>query len=189
MTSLIDLRVSPVERPSIRDDVGLDLRVTTGVGEGPNELAAFDAALFRAGIANFNLIYLSSVIPAGSRIKRSKVDLRNAGWGDRLYIVIAQERVKVRNQDAWAGVGWVQEHETGNGLFVEHHGSSQDQVEELIDASLTSMVKYRDRNFGPIDMQLAGTRCVDDPVCALVAVVYGSESWNVTGVNDVADVA
>lgn len=45
--------------------------VTAGVAECPTALSAFDAALMDAGIANYNLIYLSSVIPGGSVIKRT----------------------------------------------------------------------------------------------------------------------
>jgi arginine decarboxylase len=44
----------------------LEIQVTTGTGEGPTPLAAFDAALLDAGVANYNLILLSSVIPAGA---------------------------------------------------------------------------------------------------------------------------
>ena len=39
---------------------GLDISITSGLGQGPTTLAAFDAALRDAGIANFNLIRLSS---------------------------------------------------------------------------------------------------------------------------------
>ena len=41
--------------------------LSTGLGVGPTALAAFDAALLDAGVANYNLICLSSVIPPGRR--------------------------------------------------------------------------------------------------------------------------
>jgi hypothetical protein len=44
------------------------IRVTSGTGTGPTELAAFDAALLDAGVANYNLIPLShSWIPSIAR--------------------------------------------------------------------------------------------------------------------------
>ena len=46
--------------------VGMKIIVTSGTGEGPTSLAAFDAALLDAGVANYNLICLSSIIPPGS---------------------------------------------------------------------------------------------------------------------------
>lgn len=41
----------------------LDICLSSGTGEGPTPLAAFDAALPDAGVANYNLLCLSSVIP------------------------------------------------------------------------------------------------------------------------------
>ena len=41
----------------------------TATGTGRTLLAAFDDALLAAGVANFNLITLSSVIPPGSSIR------------------------------------------------------------------------------------------------------------------------
>ncbi|HEY1644757.1 MAG TPA: pyruvoyl-dependent arginine decarboxylase, partial [Candidatus Saccharimonadales bacterium] len=99
----------------------MKINITTGTGVGPTELAAFDNALVNAGIANFNLIYLSSVIPPGSEVIDSPIPIKPDGnWGDRLYIVIGQKRTSVRNQEAWAGVGWMQDPETKKGLLVEH---------------------------------------------------------------------
>ena len=44
----------------------MQIHLASGVGSGPTELAAFDAALAAAGVANYNLLYLSSVIPPAS---------------------------------------------------------------------------------------------------------------------------
>ena len=41
----------------------MTITLSTGTGEGPTPLAAFDAALVDAGVADHNLICLSSVIP------------------------------------------------------------------------------------------------------------------------------
>jgi arginine decarboxylase len=41
----------------------MQIHVSSGRGEGPTPLAAFDAALRDAGVSNYNLIALSSVIP------------------------------------------------------------------------------------------------------------------------------
>jgi hypothetical protein len=43
---------------------------------------------------------------------------------------MAEMRVDTPNIEAWAGIGWVQDKETGKGLFVEHEGNSQHTVEE-----------------------------------------------------------
>lgn len=46
----------------------MQIQISEGVGNGPTELAAFDQALVNAGVANYNLIYLSSVLPPGSEV-------------------------------------------------------------------------------------------------------------------------
>ena len=84
------------------------VQVASGLGSGPTKLAAFDAALMSAGVANFNLLVLSSVIPGGTEVAvRERPIEVDGAWGDRLYVVMAQECVTSRNAEAWAGLGWV----------------------------------------------------------------------------------
>lgn len=196
----------PGSRPNGRRTAALHRRadvhrsvidVTSGIGSGPTKLSAFDAALREAGIANFNLIHLSSVIPPGSEIVKSPVqrhpfirahveqpsedhgEHRQLGaWGDRLYVVLADRRVERPHEEAWAGVGWVQEEATGRGLFVEHAGHSESQVQADIESSLEGLIRGRpDVRFGPGDLLIRGTVCIDEPVCALVAAAFESEPW------------
>lgn len=155
----------------------MEICVTKGYGTGHTELSAFDSALHDAGIANYNLIRLSSVIPVGSEVEICQ--LKGNGhdeFGYRLYVVYAQQRESTIGKEAWAGVGWVQA-EDGRGLFVEHKGSTEKEVHELIHKSLTDMVRYRDYRFGEIQHVIVGKLCEDKPVCALVASVYASEPW------------
>jgi arginine decarboxylase len=165
---------------------GLTISVTAGLGAGPNPLAAFDAALLGAGIANFNLIRLSSVIPTGAVLDRAG-DHRPApagGWGDRLYVVLADSRITDPALEAWAGIGWVQDEGSGDGLFVEHEGHSRAEVERQIEASLGALCAGRSRSFGPPQAEVVGTPYLGEPTCALVAAVYGSEPWRVDPVID-----
>jgi hypothetical protein len=47
----------------------LRIRLCSGSGEGPTPLAAFDAALMDAGVADHNLLCLSSVIPPNAIVE------------------------------------------------------------------------------------------------------------------------
>src|SRR5438128_2149602 len=115
----------------------MKIRITEGVGTGPTELSAFDHALVRAGVANYNIIYLSSVLPPNSEIEFStKAKEPEGEWGDRLYVVMAQKRTSQRNQEAWAGIGWMQDLVTKKGLLVEHEGHSETEVKADIEHSL-----------------------------------------------------
>jgi arginine decarboxylase len=170
----------PVKPVSVRENkgtVGLDIFVTTGVGEGSTPLSAFDRALFEAGIGNYNLVVLSSVIPRGTTIVRKQWHGDDDEWGYRLYVVLAEQRQTVVGKEAWAGLGWVQNEDDGRGLFVEHHGDTRHTVEQQIEASLASMCAYRSDSFGPPQMATVGTVCTGEPVCALVSAVYESQGW------------
>jgi arginine decarboxylase len=153
------------------------LQVTSGTGEAGTELAAFDAALGDAGIANANLIRLSSVIPAGATVLEKRPDLPLAEWGWRLYVVIAEQRASRAGEQAWAGIGWIQDPADGRGLFVEHEGGSEQEIEDLIEESLACMRATRDDTFGPTQMVTRGISCTGRPVGAVVAAVYASVPW------------
>lgn len=154
------------------------IQVVSSTGSGPTDLAAFDSALNDAGIANYNLLKLSSVIPPKTKIQElERAENLPGDWGDRLYVVMAEERTSTPNTEAWAGVGWVQDSKTGKGLFVEHEGSSESRVRKDIEQSLTALMATRNVDFGPIHMKVVGKTCVHSPVCAMVVAVYQASDW------------
>lgn len=154
------------------------IKITSGTGSGSTKLSSFDAALFSAGIANYNLIHLSSIIPENFQPVKEKVNLNNIEFGHRLYVVLASDSIDVPGQEIWAGVGWVMtKGETPKGLFVEHTGSNQEEVISLIKKSLTDMISYRPESFGEIDYEVVGIKCNEKPVSAVVAAIYQSEDW------------
>jgi arginine decarboxylase len=174
------VRTQPDRLETRRSSSTVTIRITSGIGRGPNTLAAFDGALRAAGIANYNLLRLSSVIPTGAVLERPEpADLDLTGdWGDRLYVVLAEMRIVDPSYEAWAGIGWVQDDHTGRGLFVEHEGHSRAEVEREIDASLTSLCAGRPQSFGPHRTEIIGTPHLGEPTCALVAAVFESEPWS-----------
>lgn len=156
----------------------LRIRVTAGTGERPTALAAFDGALLEAGIANYNLIQLSSVIPDGATVEAGHFIAPADQFGYRLYLVMASCQEMEIAKEAWAGLGWVQEPTTRRGLFVEATGPSRDHVASTIDATLRPMMADRDMHFGPIHSHIVGIECRGLPVCAVVGAVYRSEGWD-----------
>jgi arginine decarboxylase len=160
----------------------MQIHLTSGIGSGPTKLSAFDAALNDAGIANYNLIRLSSVIPPSTEIVNHEnhtipKSTLPGEWGDRLYVVMAEQREERPNAEAWAGIGWVQDKETGKGLFVEHEGGSETAVRSDIKQSLEALMATRNVDFGPIHMHVVGKVCKHLPVCAMVVAAYQASSW------------
>ena len=158
----------------------MNINIGSGIGTGPTRLSAFDSALYNAGVANFNLIRLSSVIPENTNIivhNDQPIPEVKGKWGERLYVVMAETRVDTPNVEAWAGIGWVQDKKTKKGLFVEHEGNSEDAVRRDITQSLEALMATRNVDFGEINMKVVGRVCTHYPVCALVVAVYESDSW------------
>jgi arginine decarboxylase len=157
----------------------MKITVTWGTGTGSTKLSAFDRALWNAGIANLNLIPLSSVIPPNSYLKVSKLRSSNSekNFGKRVYVVLSSMNTTKIGQFVYAGIGWRSVNKTKKGLFVEHHGRSFEEVKSKITKSLTDMVKYRKEKYGKIEYKIAGIECKSKPVSALVCAVYQIEPW------------
>lgn len=157
------------------------IEVACATGTGPTALAAFDSALRGTGIANYNLIRLSSVIPPATDVLpvTGPVSPPGGEWGDRLYVVYAEMHADAPGQEAWAGIGWVQQEDTGKGLFVEHEGRSEAQVRSDIERSLGSLVAGRPESFGPPRFAVHGAVSDGTPTCAFAVAVYESASWSV----------
>lgn len=176
MTKLLDNYAVPRQRTR------MSIRISGGSGVGQTPLSAFDAALRAAGVENFNLVRLSSVIPPHADVSHvlGPEQLRGE-WGDRLYCVYAEQRATEPGAQAWAGIGWVfRTDSNAGGLFVEHEGTSREAIQRSITASLEDLTAGRPESFGPIQMQLASAVCVDKPVCALVVASYETETWRRT---------
>lgn len=162
----------------------MEIHVGSGIGTGTTTMAAFDSALNEIGIANYNMLRLSSIVPPNTDIivHEGKIPFAFPGtWGDRMYVVMAEKRVDQHNADAWAGVGWVQDKKTGRGMFTEHEGTSEAFVRREIIQSLESFMKIRSGEqyeWGPIQMNVIGKTCIDKPVCAMVAVVFQITDWD-----------
>ncbi|MEL6981038.1 MAG: pyruvoyl-dependent arginine decarboxylase [Actinomycetota bacterium] len=172
-----DLTTLPEPSPTI------EIVISRGQGTGGTTLSAFDAALAEAGIANLNLLCLSSVIPPRARVRRGSgaealAAFPDVDWGDRLYCVLAESRADQPGQEAWAGIGWWQD-DDGRGVFVEHHGHDEAEVTADVECSLRECVTRRGRQLdqGRWQMEVNGARCIDRPVCALVVATYETQGW------------
>jgi arginine decarboxylase len=131
-----------------------------------------------AGVADRNLLVLSSVLPPGSTVDRvGRIEDTPGAWGDRLYCVLAEARTSQPGDEVWAGIGWMQDETDGRGLFVELHDDDRTQLERDLFATLDSMRRSRAIQYGPIKTVIESRICSGKPVCALVAAVYGSEPW------------
>ncbi|GAB3685653.1 pyruvoyl-dependent arginine decarboxylase [Salinarchaeum chitinilyticum] len=122
------------------------IRIIWGTGRGPTALAAYDAALAEAGVHDYNLVQLSSVIPAGPAIEEvgTAPDLGPAGEG--LTVVEASARGDSGPQSAV--LAWARSPE-GPGVFYEAGESEPaDEVQAEAKAGIEAGLDLRDREYG-----------------------------------------
>ena len=173
-------RAPPILRRSLDLEAeSLVIRLSSGTGIGRTSLSAFDDALLHAGVANYNLVRLSSVIPPRSAV--SPVDPGQqlvGGWGDRLYCVYASQVATMPGQQAWAAIGWsLLDDGSGAGVFVEHEGEDERTVRNDIARSLEDLAERRGGGFKPGGIVTTSTVCEGEPVCALVVAAYKTSRW------------
>ena len=169
----------PDRPPSSAPASELKIRITGGSGQGRTRLAAFDGALRAAGVADYNLIQLSSVIPPGAVVaEAAPADQLQGGFGDALYCVYAAGWVTTPGSEVWAGIAWSRRQDgSGAGLFVEHTGPSEDDVRHQLSWSLEDMDDGREGLFAYEGDVLSSTRCTTRPACAVVVATYRSVGW------------
>lgn len=169
---------SPSRAP--RGSVGVAIRVSTGSGAGPTSLAAFDAALLVAGVGDFNLVRLSSVVPPHAEVREvAGADQVRGTTGDVAYCVYADAYASTPGQQAWAGVAWaIGADGSGAGLFVEHAASSEDSVRRDLTTTMNAMARTRGRPYRLAGLTVSSAVCVDRPVCAVVVATFGTAGWS-----------
>jgi len=156
------------------------IRIVWGTGEGPTEMASYDAALADAGIENYNLVPVSSIVPAGAEIDPvgTAPDLGPAG--ERLTVVEGRATAPP-TADATgaadtvsAGLGWVRE-DDGPGLFYEASGrTSPDEVGRRVIEGLEAGQELRDWTFGEPEYQVVSADVAEDNhTTVVVLAAYG----------------
>jgi arginine decarboxylase len=101
------------------------IRVAWGTGTGPTEMSSYDAALADANLHNYNLVAVSSVIPANAEVEAvgTAPDLGPAG--ERLTVVEARA-TRAGPGPVSAGLGWsTSEAESGAEAEVESEAGTE----------------------------------------------------------------
>lgn len=151
------------------------IRIVEGVGNGPTPLAAFDAALADAGAERYNLIRLSSVIPAEATISRCDSLAELGGVGAALYAVRAEQVIEDDGSGA-AGLAWART-DDGRGVFYEESTDGPDAitaVEDSLERDLEHGLALRDWDTHDRDSIVVETPpAFEGASCAVVLAAYG----------------
>jgi len=122
------------------------IRIVWGTAAGPTPMAAYDAALAAANVHNYNLVSVSSVIPADADLEvvGDAPDLGPAG--ERLTVVEGRAAAPPGHDRAVAALGWTREPD-GPGLFYEASGSDPAVVEGELESGIEAGRELRDWGF------------------------------------------
>lgn len=153
------------------------IRVVWGTGTGPTALAAYDAALAAAGVENYNLTTVSSIVPADVPVDAVGTAPDLGPPGNRLTVVEA--RATAAGDDpsgapATAGLAWTVG--PGPGIFYEVGGTfDEGECRRRLAEGLTAGRELRDWDVETTETQ---TQTVEPPdagfATAVVLGVYGT---------------
>jgi arginine decarboxylase len=161
---------------SIIGEAQVEIRIVTGRGVGATRLSAFDAALWDAGLGDYNLIYLSSVIPSGSNVVEQAHTAGPGQVGWKLYCVLSVGYLDPQGAgQAWVGLGWAHRPNRG-GVFIEEAGTSRLEVSEKIGAAFGEMAERRG-DIGCLHMRIVDLPPAAPYSCAVVVAVYDAQAW------------
>jgi arginine decarboxylase len=127
----------------------MKISLTSGKSEGPTRLNAFDNALLDAGIGNVNLIPVSSIIPADTKI----VELPHIKEGTMVNCVMAQTYSDNAGDLITAVVALATSNDFG--CVVEHSGINKapDEVRREAKIMVRFMMQVRDLEIQEIIME------------------------------------
>jgi len=124
------------------------IHVASGAGTGPTPMASYDAALADAGVENYNLVAVSSVVPADAEMAVVDRAPDLGPVGGRLTVVEARATVAGPGS-AGAALGWSRT-AGGEGLFYESggvggaEGDPDDRAAERVRDGLAAGLDLRD---------------------------------------------
>jgi arginine decarboxylase len=144
--------------------------VTSGKATSPvSELNAFDRALKKAGIAQCNLVPVSSILP--QRCKETK--WKKIAAGAITYAVIARMDGE-EGTTIGAGIAWAWEKNRKYGLVMEANGYMDVKaLRETLEWKIKEMAKIREIEIDEINYRTEVLRVpVDNYGCVIALLVY-----------------
>jgi arginine decarboxylase len=147
--------------------------VTSGKAFSPtSELNAFDLALKRAGIAQCNLVQVSSILPKGC-IQINPIEIP---IGAITHAVIARMD-GTEGENIGAAIAWSWEKEMESGIIAETHGyMDKKALLEIAEWKIREMAKIREIKINSIDFTCETLRVpMDNYGCVLAALVFYPE--------------
>jgi arginine decarboxylase len=148
------------------------IRVVWGDGSGRTAKASFDAALAAAGLHQYNLRKLSSVIPADAALDVVGTAPDLGPTGGAVDAVVARQTSQPGARAA-AGLAWVRGPD-GTGVFYEVGDHDPETVEELLQTGIERGCALRGLDPAGVRTEvITADPAPDRYTTAVVLAVYG----------------
>jgi len=122
-----------------------EIFLTKGVGRHKEKLASFELALRDAGIAQFNLVTVSSILPPNCKIITREKGLEKMSAGQIIHCVMARNETDENNRLVVSSIGCAIPADNNTyGYLSEHHAFGEteskagDYAEDLAASMLAS---------------------------------------------------
>jgi arginine decarboxylase len=150
------------------------IRIVWGTATGPTPMASYDAALADANLHEYNLVSVSSVVPATATIEAVGTAPELGPTGDRLAVVEGCRTVTAdESGPAVATLAWARGPD-GSGVFYEAGGTEPDAVVDRVETGLEAGCELREWAVTERGRRTASIPARPDaPVTAVVLAVYG----------------
>ncbi|MBN2376356.1 MAG: arginine decarboxylase, pyruvoyl-dependent [Sedimentisphaerales bacterium] len=116
---------------------------TRGVGRDRTELQSFEAALRDAGIAQCNLVSVSSIFPAGCKTLTRKKGIEKLTAGEITHCVLARSNTNEPSRRCCAGIGLAVPASGDHYGYISEfhgHGKTQKQVANMVEDMAATML-------------------------------------------------
>ena len=103
---------------------------TSGRGTANEKLASFEMALRDAGIAEYNLVKVSSIMPPNCKIINKKKGISMLSPGQVVFVVMSEQSTNEPGRQISASVGIaIPPNKSKHGYLSEHHSYGQTKKE------------------------------------------------------------
>jgi len=107
-----------------------EMFLTRGVGVHKEKLVSFELALRDAGIAEYNLVRVSSIFPPNCTIIPKEDGIKKLRFGQVVFCVLSDQAVREQNRLIAASVGVALPRDTTqHGYLSEHHSYGETEQE------------------------------------------------------------
>ncbi|EQB69586.1 pyruvoyl-dependent arginine decarboxylase [Cuniculiplasma divulgatum] len=162
---------------------------TRGVGRGDTMLRSFEEALRDAGIAQFNIVAVSSIFPPGAQIVSREEGLNYLNPGQILFTVLARNASNEMNRMLSSAIGYAIPTDRSRwGYLSEHHSFGETEkkagffAEKLAAEMLASTTGEQDQLVwdGKNEEYRLKDRILQTKNICSTAVVLKEDEWTTT---------